>query len=115
MEVLRFKHPYYKLKSNIFPTCRGKSTLRKYSPDTPVQIIDPSGEYIAVIIDATWRRIEDLSLAFLKIDGNYPGHDIKDHHDFVDLLNSFRRFNKIKSIEEEVTVLWLMTSPSNKT
>lgn len=108
--VLRFAHPYYKLKSKVFPTTRGKTAIKKYPVDMAVKIIEPAGEFYGVIIDVSLRKISSLSHSFLKLDGNYPNHDIKTHADFVDLLNSFRRFHKIGTIEEEVSIIWVLQS-----
>ena len=111
LPVFRFKHQYFKLVNFIFPTCRGKTSLRKYPIDTIVEIDENNIISKAVVLDAQIRRIEDLTFSFIRLDGSYPGHMISDHHDFVALLNSFRRFNKIQSIEEEVGVFWLMKVP----
>jgi len=108
-----FKHHYFKLDSLVFPTVRGKSWINVQTDDT-VLVIDKklNLEYEVVVLENRLMQIEDLSYAFIRWDGTYADelgiHVIKDHHDFVDLLNSFRRFNKIKSIEEEVCVLWLL-------
>lgn len=118
MKEVQFKHHYFKLDSFVFPTTRGRS-WRNVLPDTTVRIIDLelNLEYEATVLENRLRRIEDLSYAFIRLDGTYIDeigkvHVIKDHHDFVDLLNSFRRFNKIQSIEEEVCVLWLIKEPT---
>ena len=110
--VFRFKHQYFKLVNWIFPTCRGKTSLKKYPIDSIVEIEEPTNIIsYGIVLDSQIRRIEDLSFSFIQIDGNYPGYMISDHHDFVKLLNSFRRFNKIESIEEEICVFWLMRKP----
>ncbi len=49
----------------------------------------------------------ELPLDVLKKDGEYPGFTIRHHADFMALINSFRRFNKLESPDDKVLVITL--------
>ena len=93
-----------------FPTVRGKSWFKKVLPDDKVKIIEEATNLISegTVLSTRLWRIEDLSYNFIRSDGSYGTKFITDHHEFVDLLNSFRRFHPIQSIEEKVTVIWIL-------
>ena len=85
-----FKHDYYKLGNDKFTTIRGRVQFDKFEKGDIVPI-HKQGKIIfyAQIETKQLRTIKSLSLPFLKSDAEYPGFEIKCHHDFVDLLNSF--------------------------
>lgn len=53
-------------------------------------------------------KISDLPLTMLVLDGEYPGHAIFNHQDFIDLLNSFRHPLAPKAtLDSEITIFYL--------
>lgn len=108
MKQINFCHEYYKLKNKRFTTIRGVSNLQLYNVGEIVEIyVNRSVLFIAKVIKLEISQISKISLAALKEDAEYPGFEIKHHVDFMALINSFRRFNKLKSLEDEVLVITL--------
>ena len=61
-----------------------------------------------LIINLIWEyKQNNYNLDVLKEDCAYEGFSINSYEDFVKLLNSFRRFNYIKTIDERITLIKL--------
>lgn len=109
---INFQHKYWKLDNESFSTIRGKSYYEKYEPGEIVCIsLNREKLGIAQIDLVKIERICDLSLDFLKQDGEYEGFTINSHQEFVDLLNSFyprNRFDKARAdLKSEITIIRL--------
>ena len=59
------------------------------------------------IVHMEVKKLKDIPLTLLKSDGEFPGFTIHSTRDFIGLLNSLRKFSKISSDEDEVTVFGL--------
>lgn len=108
MKTIEFTHEYYKLKEQEFTTIRGKTSINKYKVGECVKIIlkaDVIGTAEVVRLEKT--EIGKIPLGILKRDGEFPGFEINSHRDFIGLINSLRRFNKLKNADEEVTIITL--------
>jgi len=101
---LNFSHHYPKLDEMEFTTIRGKHHYRdhKLVPGMEVKICIQEQPYCdAVITQIQFKRIKDFSLEQLQKDGNFPGHPISSHGDFIRLLQTFWRFYHV-TMETEV-------------
>jgi hypothetical protein len=85
-----FAHKYFKLNSERFTTTRGISNLKKYQKGDIVEIFLNSRHFCyCQIFNISVKPISKIPLRFLKMDGEYFGFKIKNHQEFVNLLNSF--------------------------
>ena len=109
MQIINFKHHYYKLINDEFTTIRGKTSFKKFKVDELVQINKQKVPYCkSVILEIELRRIIDLDFEFLKEDSEYKEFSIKNKNDFVEFLNSFLpSFYTKSTIYSEKTVLYL--------
>jgi hypothetical protein len=109
MQIINFKHYYYKLVNDEFTTIRGKSNFNKYSIGEIVLINKEKKPYCkAIILEKELRRIIDLDFEFLKEDSEYKGFTINNKNDFVDLINGFLpNFYTKSTIYSEKTILYL--------
>jgi hypothetical protein len=89
-EVISFKHDYHKLAQNIFTTVRGKAYFKRLKIGMQVIVEMPGVSFHATVTNLELRRVNEMPLAFLKADAEYPGFFIHSPEDFVNLLNSFR-------------------------
>jgi len=90
--MVNFKHKYYKLDHDIFPTVRsvnynGKHGIRAGSVENVN--VDHICKGRAMLIHVEQKQIEQMSLAFLQFDANHPLGKIYVRQDYIDLLNSF--------------------------
>jgi len=92
---------------NIFPTIRSRGYMEKHglSIGSLEDVRSPNMKFQAQLIDFEDWKICDIELVFLQYDA-YP-IPITSHQDFVDLLNSFIKWdsNKITTIKR---ILWWM-------
>jgi len=96
-KTINFKHEYYKLKQNIFPTLRGKSFKAK--PGEIVKItINRQFFCYALVQDTIILKITDIPLMALKYDGEYPDFHINSRQEFIDLLNNFYPRNRFPNV-----------------
>lgn len=116
-DYFSFQHDYFKLKDWCFTTIRGKSAIKQYNWAQTVKIIrcnespsNGSGEvlYRAHIVGAEIKKISEIKLDVLQRDAEFLGFEIKNHWDFVGLINSMRKYQKIKSLDAEVCVFQLV-------
>lgn len=106
MNTINFTHEYDKLYKPTFTTIRGKTWIDKYSVGDEFDIaIKNEFWYRAEINNIELRRIKDISLEVLKED--VSPLKCESHDDFIQILNSFRRFNKLKSVDDIVCVIKL--------
>ncbi len=106
-DTFNFSHNYYKFERPIFSTIRGTDACLQYKIGQIVKIkINRRLIGTAKIVNKTQSAIRDISIDFLKMDAEYPGREINSHQDFCDLLNEFRRFNKL-NVNSEVSVFFL--------
>ena len=106
----KYAHLYDKFECACFSTIRGKDSIRHYKIG---QVVDNivKGKSIgkSKIRQISQQRISDIKLSILVADGQCSDDDIfiKSKRDFVELLNSFRRFRKIKDGGEVVTIFYM--------
>lgn len=122
-DYFSFQHDYFKLTDWCFTTIRGKSAIKQYKYDQEIKIIhcdesisNGSGVVLcrAHIIGAEIKKIGEISLDVLQRDADFLGFEIKNHWDFVGLINSMRKYSKIKSLDDEVCVFQLVKIESVK-
>jgi len=106
---MKFSHYYYKLHEKVFPTVRSV----KYLEDHNLSIGDIDEIFInniskgnAVVIAEQQYIISNMGLAFLKYDAESPKTHIETHQEYVDLLNSFIRFDSNR-LGTTKSVLWM--------
>jgi len=104
-DLFNFSHPYFKLtKSKIGDTI---TTIRSTRYDTKQRHrfdipcygwLTLKRERLMFVKVERYidKKISDFSLKLLQKDANYPKHYILSHSDFVDILNSFTRWNSNK-------------------
>lgn len=104
-----FQHDYYKLEKNEFTILRGKTKFKKYNVGEHVVIQKHKRFFcFAVVEKKVLVPIRELTLEFLKRDGESPGVLIKSHEDFVKLINSFRPpFYHQATLDSLVSVFFL--------
>ena len=112
MIKIKFKHQYLKLRSEIFPTTRGKSWIKKIKPDQNIIIEDfEDYKFEGLVIDVYLKQLSLLSESFIRIDGsyekNYKLYQIKTHGEFLELLNSFRKPVHQLGLFDQVCIIWL--------
>lgn len=108
MKQIEFAHNYNKLKENEFTTIRGKTNFKKYKAGETVEILLKGKKIFNAEIDHVKKtELADVPFNLLKKDGEFPGFTINERIDFIGLINSLRRFNKLKNENEMVTVLFL--------
>ncbi len=111
MKSLIFHKRYHKLSQSEFTTIRGATAAARYKVGNQVELIlqehieSPLG--VAEIVSVEQMSLREMSLELLKADGEYPGFVIHSNLDFMGLLNHFRRFNKLKSLDDVLTVIKL--------
>ncbi len=110
-----FSYFYLKFKQSTFTTVRGKTYMNKFNIGDTV-FIEYHGKLLlkCKIINKELTQVKDLSLDFMKKDGEYNDKGerniINDHLDFISLLNEFRRFNKA-TMDSEITILTFNVIP----
>ena len=104
MKQINFAHAYHKLQQQRFTTIRRASNLKKYRLGEIVEIADHTGFvlFTAKIVKLVVCEIAELSLDTIKKDAEYPGFEIKNHVDFLALMNSFRLFRSPLSLNDKV-------------
>lgn len=107
-ETLEFNHNYYKLDYCEFTTIRGAGRIKKHNVGDIVNIEAPRRSFPAKISKLQKIKLSDIPLEVLKDDGAFPGFVVRNHLDFMGLINSMRKFGKLKSIHEEVTIITLV-------
>lgn len=105
LKTLYFKHEYFKLQNEVFPTVRGKSS--KYKPEEFLNVVTPSKKFVVQVLSVDYKAIKELTTAFMDLDGTHGEYHVYNYLRFIELLNSFRRFHKIENASETVCVLWL--------
>lgn len=107
--MLNFNHHYYKLDKEEFTTIRGKSRFGDFAIGEEFPITLNRKIISNVVLEKKELiMIKDLSLDFLKNDGEYEGFTIDSHEGFVDLLNTFRKpFYAQATVDSEVTIFYL--------
>lgn len=108
LQILNFKHLYYKLQLHEFPTVRGKYSYNKFSIDELVEVrVDKKQFGTAILFGKEIVKLNDLSLEFMKLDGEYTGFVINTKQDYVDLLNSFLpEIYQKATLESEKTIFY---------
>jgi hypothetical protein len=103
-----FSYRYDKFSDKEFTTIRGSSAENDYKVG---QIVDIKVNRKTIgkveILKIERKRIKDIPLELLKKDGEYPDHKIHNHQDFIDLINSFRRFHFVSSDLMFLTLFYL--------
>ena len=105
-----YSHCYDKFECVQFTTIRGKDSIRHYKIGQVVENFVkgiPIGQSFIYKIEQL--EIINIGTNTLIADGQCSddGIFIKTTRDFVKLLNSFRRFHKIKSSHEVVTIFYM--------
>lgn len=91
MFAIKYQHNYFKKDEKKHTTIRGLTWYKngKVKVGELVEEQFPSQTNISKVIDIWTEKLENLSLEFLKEDGEYPGFTINNHEDFCKLINSF--------------------------
>ena len=106
MKIINFSYKYDKLSDNIFTTIRGKTWLKKVNTGETIEITCKHKHLFNAIVDEIrYLPIKSMPLHLLKSD--IAPFKIKTKKDFIEFLNKFRRFNKIKSKNEFLTIIIL--------
>ena len=114
MKTIDFFHGYYKLEEPVFTTVRGAGRIDKHKVGERVQVsVMGVILFTAEIIGMEKKRLSDIPLEVLKKDGEFPHHEINSHRDFMGIVNSLRRFNKLQSIDDEVTIITIQRMANN--
>ena len=104
MKTINFSHKYNKLDDDVFTTIRGRTKINQLKVDEVYDIcIRKERIFTAKIVKLSLRKIKDMPIKLLKKD--IAPMQMKTHQDFIDLLNTFRRFNKIESENELLTII----------
>jgi hypothetical protein len=108
---VNFAHHYYKLIGSRFTTIRGETWPRRKGliAGDLVQInVDGIKQGIAEVVDIQHTRLRDISLDVLQRDGDYPGGRIETKRDFLQLINSFRKWGAYEwqSLVSVITMEW---------
>lgn len=87
-----------------FCTFRGLVFLTKFKPKQVLDVlVNHKHLFFAKVIRLDRIKISDVSIEILKKDTMLNGKSkVNCHQDFVNILNSFRKYNKIQSIHEEL-------------
>lgn len=111
MQNINFKHYYLKLYFSEFTTVRGKYQFGNFSVGESVNIyVNKILFCTAEITKKELKPLKDLSLEFMKLDGEWKDFKINTKQDFVDLLNSFLpAIYQKATLESEKTILYLKT------
>ena len=108
MTPITFKHRYHKLASREFTTIRGSAQFKRLHRGDRVEVQTPDETFPCEIMALELKRVADMTVVFLKADAEYPGFEIRDRQDFVDLLNSFRApMWKQVTMDGELTIITL--------
>lgn len=104
--IIKFSHFYDKLEKDVFTTIRGKSVFDtfKVGKEFDIQIFGQV-YFQAKIIRIEKREIFQIPLRELQEDCS--PFLIPSHLAFLVFINRFRRFYKLKSVNEFVTVITL--------
>jgi len=101
-EYFNYSHDYNKLYTSTYTTIRGIEAMEYYELN---QIIEARLSYhkrhSAQIIEMETLFLDEMDLAFLKADTEYPGFVLNSKSDFIDLINSFRKTKKSHITEEQ--------------
>ena len=101
-----FSYYYDKFKSDFYSTIRGKNSFMKYHTGFTYPIFVKKKEIHKAVLEEIHRvRIKDISIEILRVD--IAPMKMNNRADFIKLLNSFRRFHKIKKSDEYITLFWL--------
>lgn len=107
-KFFNYSHYYNKLCNDEFTTIRGRSAIGSYEVGQLVENrVEGACVAKAEILRIVQKRICDIEVSELCDDAAYDGYSIDSRQDFIDLLNSFRRFNKIKDANEIVTIFYM--------
>ena len=107
MNHFNFTHLYYKLLEPKFHTVRGKTSFKKYTIMETHEIQYRRMPFFYMNLQTKEiREVRDLSLAFMKQDGDYPNHIIKTRGDYIVLINSVSKWNNYTN-NSEITVFHL--------
>ena len=108
MKQINFAHAYHKLQQQRFTTIRRASNLQKYIHGEVVEItLNRTLLFTAKITNLEVCKVSQMPLDVLKKDAEYPGFEIKNHVDFLALMNSFRFFRSPLSLNDKVLVITL--------
>ena len=94
--LFNFTHPYYKLMNKEFTTIRSVNYMKKMGFSlNETGVIQLEGKFLknAKVIGYIDKPIDEFRLVELKQDAEYPTFFIHSHQNFVDLLNSFIKWN----------------------
>ncbi len=105
LKQLKFSEEYFKLELDEFTTIRGKN-YPLFEGDVVEIVVKGAILFKAKVTGIYIRKIKDISLSLLQIDGEYPGYEIHSHDDFLKLLRRFWRYQKI-DLETEVKIIFL--------
>ena len=108
-DEINFSKEYYKFDLERFTTIRGtKGAYSRLGIGNDVQInINSNIIGDARILNIMNMRIKDIGIYELKLDADCNGVDIRSYNDFIELINSHRRFHKIEDASAEVMVILL--------
>lgn len=110
LEVISFRHPYFKLSKPEFTTVRGKGHFKKLKVWQTIVCEKPGGKFKAVVKALELRHLRDMSVDFLKADAEYPGCTITTREQFANLINSLRApFWSQVGLDTELTIITLAT------
>jgi len=104
-----FSHDYYKFQYPQFTTIRGKTypDTHKLKPRTLAQIVVLKKVLVLIRVKKIhYKTIRKIPLEILKKDAEYPGFTIQTQSDFVNLINTFRRFKKA-TLDSLVSIIYL--------
>ena len=102
--LFNFSHNYDKLRYPTFTTIRSVHYMKKRNlkiGSIGWITLKRKKLFKAVIMGYRDMRICDMPIDLLKLDSKYDDFEIKDHQDFVNLLNEFNRFknNRLTTIK----------------
>lgn len=105
---INFTHEYDKLKDRCFTTFRSLWFCRDLRLGQKVDVF-VKGEYrfSCQIISMRITEISKIFIDTIMLDTRFGNHVCVTHEEFISFLNTFRRFNKIKSADEELVELTL--------
>jgi hypothetical protein len=91
---INFSERYYKLDREVFPTVRGKIWFSDIKRGQVFEITVKDRYFChARVKSKIVVKLGELSLGFLRTDGNYDGFRVRRREDYLELLNRFRRFH----------------------
>ncbi|MBN2643020.1 MAG: hypothetical protein JXR78_15315 [Victivallales bacterium] len=114
---ISFCRNYHKLGDEGFTTIRGASAIKEYHEGQIVDILKtdvyPSGgkgELLcrAIIVDMEVLPLIDIPLDVLQRDGAFGKWKPGSHAEFMGLINSMRKYGKMDSVRNKVTLIKLI-------